>query len=228
MRSGWASGRGGRMGKARSYSLSSRASCSIHSWRPTAKSVSQGCAGQANAGDAVRRQSRHCQVPTVFVVTLNAERHSGKKRPTMNFYELVNARYSIREYKDEVVPEDTVRRILEAAVVFLSVRGQPAATALLRSARCPLPPAPAGRQRALEARRAPAGHDRRLQQSRQALGAGRRRQESRRYRRCDSHGAYRAGSHRRGAWARAGCAHLTLRLSPGARSACPRNWSRSH
>lgn len=32
----------------------------------------------------------------------------------MNFYETVNARHSIRAYKDEPVPEEVLRRILEA------------------------------------------------------------------------------------------------------------------
>ncbi|MHB9024370.1 MAG: nitroreductase family protein [Armatimonadota bacterium] len=33
----------------------------------------------------------------------------------MNFYDLVNARYSIRDYAETPVPEETIRRILEAA-----------------------------------------------------------------------------------------------------------------
>jgi nitroreductase len=33
----------------------------------------------------------------------------------MNFYELVHARYSVRKYRDQPVPEDVLSRILEAA-----------------------------------------------------------------------------------------------------------------
>lgn len=33
----------------------------------------------------------------------------------MNFYDLVNSRYSIRGYTDQAVPEDALQRILEAA-----------------------------------------------------------------------------------------------------------------